>query len=144
LDRKGNKNRNKLLAIGLGIFQVFIGVGAIDGGYLLISDPSGANMGFDLELLRSSPFKDYLIPGVLLFSINGLGSILGGLLSIMRYRFSGELAMILGLFLVLWIIFQMLWIGLVSWIQPLYLVFGFIELYLGWSLRRNLSLKASN
>ncbi len=42
--------------------------------------------------------------------------------------------MILGSALIIWIVAQVYWIGLVSWLQPFFLVVGVIELFLGYKL----------
>lgn len=54
---------------------LFTGVGALAGGFLLIIDPTGKAMGFSLKLLHGSPFSNYLIPGLLLFTVIDLGSL---------------------------------------------------------------------
>ncbi|MEZ4621512.1 MAG: hypothetical protein R2867_39255 [Caldilineaceae bacterium] len=59
---------------GLGILQVFIGIGAVAGGLGLALDPSGASLGTPLELLEETPFTTFLIPGIVLFTVNGLGT----------------------------------------------------------------------
>jgi hypothetical protein len=44
--------------------------------------------------------------------------------------------MALGAFLVVWIILQVYWISASHWLQALYLGLGFLELILGWWLRK--------
>jgi hypothetical protein len=46
--------KNKESVSGLGILQVFIGLGAVGGGLALVLEPSGANLGIPLELLKAS------------------------------------------------------------------------------------------
>lgn len=54
------------------ILLIFLGVGAIVGGGMLIVDPSGDLMKMPTSLLVRSPFSDFLIPGILLLVIFGL------------------------------------------------------------------------
>ena len=61
----------------MGVLQAFIGLGAIGGGSMLIIDPSGNAIGLPVEMLQGSPFPDFLIPGVFLFTVIGLGSMVG-------------------------------------------------------------------
>ena len=129
-------NRNRL-ATGLGILQMFIGIGAVPDGIAMISDPSGRGLGMPLEMLANSPFSNFLIPGVFLLAVNGIGSLLGGIASFSRHRFAGEIAAGLGAFLVFWIAAQVWWMG-VHWLHVLYFVLGVVELTLGLKLRRNL------
>ena len=121
---------------GLGILQVFIGLGAVGGGLGLILEPSGANLGIPLELLKNSPFSTYLVPGIVLLMVNGLGSLVGAAASFTRYRYAGETAMALGVFLVAWIILEVYWIAAFHWLHALYLGLGLLELVLGWLLRK--------
>jgi len=130
------KSKRSRLATGLGILQFFIGIGAVPAGIALVSDPSGGGLGMPLEILAESPFSDFLIPGVLLLLVNGIGSLLGGIASFSRHRFAGEIAAGLGTFLVLWIAAQVWWMG-VHWLHMLYFVAGIVELTLGLKYRRN-------
>ncbi len=118
-------------AIGLGVLQLFIGIGAVVGGVGLINDPSGASLGMSLSWLKDTPFTDYAIPGWVLFSINGVVTCVAGIISLLRFRVAGKLAVVLGTFLILWIIAQVGWLGLLSALQPLYATLGVVEVILG-------------
>ena len=83
---------------GLGALQTFIGLGAVLGGYGLVSDPTGAGVRMPLDMLENSPFSTFLVPGLVLLTVNGLGSLLGALASFRRYRHAGEIAVALGTF----------------------------------------------
>ncbi|CAN5442108.1 hypothetical protein BH10BAC2_BH10BAC2_36310 [soil metagenome] len=50
----------------------FLGLGAIFGGAVLIISPSDKLFQMPLSLLSNSPFTNFLIPGVILFSTVGL------------------------------------------------------------------------
>ena len=130
--------KSKRLAHGLGVLQVFIGLGAVAGGLALLLEPSGANLGIPLELLENSPFSTYLVPGIVLLTVNGLGSLVGAAESFTRYRYAGETAMGLSVFLVAWIILQVYWIETIHWLHALYLGLGLLEFVLGWLLRNTL------
>jgi hypothetical protein len=114
-----------------GLLQALIGIGAVVCGLFLVFEPSGNKLGLPLELLSDSPFENYLIPGLLLFSVNGVGNVFGSILSFRRNKYSGYTGMLFGLALILWIIVQIMMIGLVSWLQPFYLLLGMLELLLG-------------
>ncbi len=127
---------SKRVSIILGILQIFIGVGAVAGGYAFISDPSGRGIGIPLEFLQGSPFPNYLIPGIVLFTVNGLGSLAAGILTFKRWSYAGELAVVFGAGLMVWIIVQVTIIPY-SWFQPVYFGLGLLELVLGLWLRRH-------
>jgi hypothetical protein len=126
---------NKSLGNGLGILQMLIGLGAVGGGLALVLEPSGTNLGIPLEELENSPFSTYLVPGIVLIMVNGVGSLVGAAASFKRHRYAGETAMALGMFLVVWIILQVYWFAAFHWLHALYLGIGVLELVLGWSLR---------
>ncbi len=139
-----SKSRLNKSTILLGLLQLFIGIGGIAGGIGLLLKPSGANMGMNTEVLTGSPFQNYLVPGLTLLLIIGVGNLIGSAASFLRYRYSGELTVFLGGFLALWIILQVIWLGLVSWLQPVYFLLGCGELLLGWRMRKNQPANYSN
>ncbi|MEZ4516650.1 MAG: hypothetical protein R3C44_07360 [Chloroflexota bacterium] len=116
----------------LGILQVFIGIGAVPVGLMMIIDPSGP---LPIEMLEGSPFPNFLIPGIVLFSINGVGSLIGAVLTFRQHAYAGLVAIGLGAFLMVWIVMQVWWLGPpIHWLQVLYFVLGAAELGLGWML----------
>ena len=70
--------------------------------------------------------------------VNGLGSLVGAVVSFTRYQYAGETAMALGVFLVTWIILQVLWLASFHWLHAVYLGLGLLEFVLGWSMRKAL------
>lgn len=130
---------SKSLFNGLGVLQAFIGVGAVAGGLGLALDPSGASVGTPLDLLEKTPFATFLIPGIVLFAVNGLGNLAGAAASFARYRCAGATAMALGVFLIAWILVQVYWMAGFHWLHWLYLSLGIVEALLGWSVRRTIS-----
>jgi hypothetical protein len=88
------------------------------------------------EALAGSPFPHYLIPGLVLLSVNGVGSLIGGILTFRSSPHYPLMAISLGAFLMAWIVMQVWWIGLLHWMQPLYFGFGAAEGILGFLARR--------
>lgn len=132
-------NKKVALFYWTGALQLFIGIGAVASGIGLIIDPDGSNLSMSVEFLKESPFEDFLIPGIALLFINGLGSIIGSFFSFRRYHFAGKITMILGVAMVIWISTQVYWISWISLLQPVYLVLGIIEILLGFIIGRNVS-----
>ena len=50
----------------------FLSIGAIYGGALLLISPDSALLNIPISFLHSSPFTDFFIPGLILFSVFGL------------------------------------------------------------------------
>ena len=129
--------KNKLLTIALGVLQIFIGITAVLGGLGLVSDPSGTKVAVSLELLKNSPFTNYLIPGLVLLIVNGVGNVLAGIVTFLRSRYTGNLAAFFGVFLTLYMAIEVWFIGLLNFSQPLYFILGVVELILGLKLSKS-------
>src|SRR4030042_7191673 len=118
----------------LGSLQVFTAIGAIPAGYGLLMDTTGQGVGMSTKLLENSPLNSFLLPGLFLLLVNGLAHLVGAYLSFTRHRYAGYTGLILGVLLSLWIIIQVAWISLSSVLQPLFLLIGLINTYLGWRI----------
>ena len=132
-----NTNVKREVYIGLGSLQAFIGLGALVGGFMLVKDPSGSALGVPLSFLEGSPFPDFLIPGIFLLAVNGVGSMIGAVLSFIRRRYAQEIAIVLGAILVAWIVIQVVIIRSFSWMHILYFILGVVELGIGLYIRRH-------
>jgi len=122
--------------IGLGAIQAFIGLGALGGGFMLVRDPSGSALELPISLLEGSPFPDFLIPGIFLLAVNGVGSMIGAGLSFTRRQYAQEIAIVLGAILVAWIVIQVVIISSFHWLHVLYFILGVVELGIGLYIRR--------
>ena len=119
----------------LGSLQAFTAIGAIPAGIGYLMDTSGKVMGASTELLANSPLKSFLLPGLFLLLINGVANLAGAYFSFTRSRYAGYIGLILGILLTLWIIIQVAWISLMSFLQPLFLIIGFISIFISWKIR---------
>ena len=129
----------------LGCIQAFIAAGAIPAGLLFLIDTSGGRMGTATSMLSNSPFSSFLIPGLFLFTVNGLGSAFGAILSFRKEKPAGIIGLGLGVLLSLWIIIQTYLIGLISFLQPLFFLTGIFEAILGWIIFKSASgIKSEN
>jgi hypothetical protein len=54
------------------VLQLLLGVGALGGGGQFIAAPDGSIINMPISVLQNSPFKNYLIPGLILFVFVGL------------------------------------------------------------------------
>lgn len=119
------------LLMGLLGFQ---GMSGLYGGGALILDPSGDLLQMSLSLLEPSPFHNYLIPGVILFVILGIGPmmVLYGLYHQKRWGWLG--ALFVSVALIVWIGVEILMIGYHAE-PPLQLTYGVVGiLLLGFTL----------
>ena len=118
----------------LGALQAFTAIGAIPAGYGLLMDTTGQGVGMSTKLLENSPLDSFLLPGLFLLLINGFAHLVGAYMSFSRNRYAGYAGIILGILLTMWIIIQVVWISLSSVLQPLFLLIGLINIYLGWRI----------
>lgn len=118
------------------ILLAFNGIGALYGGGMLIYDPSGAMLGLPKETLKHSPFSDFFLPGLILFVILGLGSIVTCIVAIMKTQGYPFLTIFIGFALSIWISVQMLMLQGVHWAHILYGLIGIALILLGIVLRK--------
>jgi hypothetical protein len=126
----------KALSISLGIIQVLVGLGAVVSGAMLIVAPSGVLLQAPLEMLKNSPFHDFLIPGIILFLVIGLGHLAAGVLSLRLHRVSGFVGAVFGIGLVIWIFVQVNMIGGGHVLQYGYFAAGIVETALAFLIHR--------
>ncbi len=121
------------------VLEVFTAVLAIPVGLMFITDPSGAAMGIE-GWLDGTAFGDFLVPGLYLFAVNGIGMLVLALLTVMRRPIAPWLTGALGIGLMIWIAVQLALIADTMILQPLFLavglVLGFIALFWLLALRR--------
>ena len=118
------------------VLLFFNGISGLAGGYGLISDPSGSALEMKLRWLESSPFSDYLVPGIILFTVNGLGNLAAAVILIIMKNRALLISAVFGGIMIFWIISQVLMIGYKSFLQPLYFSTGLLVLILSLLLMR--------
>lgn len=127
----GKVRRRKLKKVNriLFIVHIFVGLGAIGGGLMAILFPSGP-AGMPTDALKNSPFSNYLIPGIILFSVIGMGNIVSALTMHFKSRYQGYISSIFSWALVIWIIVQCIMLRLVAILHVIYLMIGLVEAFL--------------
>lgn len=113
------------IVISLFILMLFQAVSGLYGGFGLITDPSGKSLQIPIEWLESSPFDNYLIPGIILFVVLGVAPmiVLFGLWNGKHWGLLGSL--FLGAALVIWIIVEVIIVGYKAY-PPLQVMYGLI------------------
>ena len=84
--------------------------GAIGGGTGLVRDPVN-NIGMPVSLLDGTPFKDYLIPGLILLIVVGVFSLLVFAGLFLRWKPAWWLSLASGGGLVIWIVSEVALLG---------------------------------
>jgi len=102
----------------IAIILLFVtGFFALAGGWGFISNPSGEKMQIPVEWLENTPFNNYLIPGLILFIVLGLGSISTAIASIRRTPHYSKSIIAMGIIIVGWIIIQVLMLQMLHWMH---------------------------
>ncbi len=106
------------------VLEVFTAIPAIIVGVQLISDTSGASVGFPAGWIEATPFGTYLIPGIYLLLMNGFGMLVLAGLSYLRHWTAPWLTGVLGTGLVIWILVQLLVMPEFSFLQAIFGIVG--------------------
>ena len=107
------KSRLKIARRVLLFWTLFIGLGALAGGYGMIADPSGKAMGMDamLPYFQVLPFaevlfRDLFFSGIALIVVNGITNLTAAALLLAKKKSGLILGGIFGVTLMLWICIQ--------------------------------------
>ena len=109
------------IAVGL---LVWLGIGALAGSVALVSKPDGSVMKLPLSMLAGSPFADFLVPGLILGGVFGVGSFAVAFMGLRRWRIAPFLAFAIGCGQMIWIVVELAIINGVSILHPLYFLTG--------------------
>lgn len=127
--------RYRIIRISV-IFLLFLtGLNALVAGLLFMIEPSGQLMGMSTLYLTNSPFSTFLIPGIILFFVNGVLNILAAILTIKKHKKFPTLIIIQGILLSGWILIQ---VALVRDFNPLHFIMvtiGVLLIVLGLYLK---------
>ncbi len=107
-------------------FLVLLGLGALAGGIALVSKPDGSVMQFDVALLAGSPFSDFLVPGLILGGLFGVGSLVVAVLGLRRSTVAPFLAFAIGCAQMIWIVVELAIIQELSFLHPTFFVVGLV------------------
>lgn len=110
----------------LGALLAFVALNAFGGGIYGVSGAEGVST----EWLEGTPFRDYLVPSVILFVAVGGSSLLAAIALFRRHRWARPAAFLSGIVLLLWIGVQLALIGYQSWMQPTFALVGVVVLVL--------------
>jgi hypothetical protein len=118
------------------VLEVVLSIGALGGGSVLIVAPRGEIMPLPLSALAGSPFETYFGPGLLLFTVLGLGPLIAARLAWTRHPLAPVAAFVVGAALLIWIAVEIAIIGYSNEppLQAIYLAVGvaITVVALGW------------
>lgn len=119
-------------------WSLFIGIGALFGGILMIIKPSGELLKMEslLKYFKVLPFsevlfKDYLFSGVSLIIVNGITNIICFYFLLKRNCLGNKLSMIFGVTLMMWITIQFIILP-INFMSISFFIIGFIQFITGY------------
>ena len=114
----------------LGGLLAFGAINAFGGGYYGLSGAEGV----PTKWLEGSPFSDYVIPSLFLFTVVGGTFLFAAIAVFSRVRVDRTSAFAAGSVVLAWIAAQLAIIGYVSWMQPTTAIGGLLVFALARSL----------
>jgi hypothetical protein len=121
------------------LLELFLSAGALAGGLALILGPRGEIIPLPVSSLAGSPFDTYLVPGLILFGVLGLGPLVAVVMTLRRHRLGPVAAVVTGMALLAWLAVEIAIIGYTSEppLQPIYLGLGVavVAVGLAWQVR---------
>lgn len=113
------------------IIHAFVGIGALFGGMLGITDSSGSSFGMQAsEALKNSPFNSFLIPGIFLFVVLGLGNLSVLLISKYKSKYQSYISGFFGIILCFWIIIQCYMLFTIHILHIIFFIIGVVQIVL--------------
>lgn len=111
------------MKIALVVLELFTSITALVGGLLFVLRPDGSLLGADPALLDGTPFTGWLVPGLLLMVVVGLGFLVAVVWLIRDVPRSTFVSIVAGIGLV---VFEAVEFALIGFhpLQPIYGVVG--------------------
>jgi len=113
------------------ITETVTGLSALICGGLLVTWPDGSAIGLPLFLLKTSPFDNFFIPGLILALVIGGSQLIALLAGLSNLTSAGRRTLIAGILLMGWIIVQVIMIRGVSWLHLVFAGIGLFQIIYG-------------
>ena len=106
--------------------HIFIGIGALAGGFSAVSNPESP-MGISPDMLKNGPFDNFLIPGLFLMIVLGCGNLIAAAFTIKQHKSWPYMSGGMGDILVLWIVIQCLILFTIAGLHIIFFILGAIQ-----------------
>ena len=112
------------------ILSFFVGLGGLAGGLGAILNPYNP-MGISVETLKKGPFTSFLIPGIVLFLVIGIGNIVAGIIIFAKkLHYYEYLSGVMGVIMIGWITIQCIILEDVNYLHIIFFGIGIIQGFL--------------
>ena len=113
------------------LLLLIVAANALVAGYLFIVDPSGAKLNIPLSMLSHSPFTNFLVPGIILFTVNGVFNLIAAVTIILRLKIYPTLVVWQGIILIGWITIQIILLQNFNFLHSIMIIIGLTLFVLG-------------
>jgi peptidoglycan/LPS O-acetylase OafA/YrhL len=113
------------------VLEFALAIGGFMGGVALLTATDGANLGWTVASLEGTPFSDYSVPALILLALNGIFPLFVAIAALQRRPWSAWGHLVLGSVSVAWIGAQVLMLGYISLLQPIFGAIAFLIATLG-------------
>jgi hypothetical protein len=90
------------------VLEVVTAIGAIPVGFMFLMDPTGKAVGVPQGWIEATVFGSYIVPGLYLLGMNGIGMVVVAALSARAHWIAPWLTGILGVGMMVWILVEIL------------------------------------
>jgi hypothetical protein len=126
----------KFVRITATVLLLITGINALIAGCLFIVDPTGTTMGMSTTYLATSPFTNFLIPGLVLLVVNGVFNITAAIFVMRKHKHHPRFIIFQGLLLSGWIVIQIMMVKDFNLLHVSMLTIGVILIIAGIYLNR--------
>ncbi|MFW6287301.1 MAG: hypothetical protein ACOC2J_00955 [bacterium] len=113
--------------------HAFVGVGALFGGLGAVLNPNEP-MGITVDALKYGPFNNFLIPGLFLMIVMGIGNIITAYLIHKQSNYRVHASFISGWILVSWIAIQCIILFSINILHVIFFLLGLLMVILATTL----------
>ena len=115
------------------ILHLLVGTGGMAGGFACLINPTNP-LGAPLELLNNSPFSNFFIPGILLFTVIGLGNFASAAVMTISKKWCGYTSSISGWALMIWLVVQCYMIQSIVFLHIFFFCIGGVQAVLAFTI----------
>lgn len=116
------------------VFTAIVAITALCAGILLVYAPDGSLLSLSPLMLENTPFRDYLLPGLVMLVLVGGSNFIALMLTAGKQPSSYRLTLFSGFLLVGWVVLQLLLMQYFHWVQLLLLVLGLLIVLLSYHM----------
>jgi len=117
------------------ILSSIVGVLATIIGFMMMAVPDGNLINVNVSILKSTSFKDFRVPGFVLFFTVGLSNLLAVFYLFVNHKSKFNWSIIGGLLLIVWIVSQFILIETSRWFDVITITIGALIVFISMQLK---------